>query len=230
MSSANDTYHHLFVQTQPKSILKKSPSPRFLDLSMDSEPAQYSNITVSETHESEKHDIDMNISNNKSVFTQNDNQPVNRNNSGVQIPFTESTSSSTENQCQYQANTQLIRSNAAADSSASHASDNEQLKQQRPRIKTKKTHSRSLVNTDTLSSSDSFSDYNVERKAKRSVTEPRITSRHSNKYRPTNMQLDEFMRKYQQNGGIHLYTTQEHDTKDSITTDDTIKHNGKNRH
>ena len=46
MSSTNDTYQHLFVQVQPKSILKKLPSPRLHDSIMNSEIDSYSNPSV----------------------------------------------------------------------------------------------------------------------------------------------------------------------------------------
>jgi hypothetical protein len=37
----------------------------------------------------------------------------------------------------------------------------------------------------------------------------KITSIRPNKHRPKDMQLDEFMRKYQQQGGIHLPTKED---------------------
>jgi hypothetical protein len=61
MSSTNDIYHHLFVPIQPKSILKKSPSPRIHDSTINFENDFYSNTILSENI-----DIDKSKTNNNS--------------------------------------------------------------------------------------------------------------------------------------------------------------------
>lgn len=220
MSSTNDTYHHLLVQTQPKSILKKSPSPRFLDTSINSEKSYYSNPIPSSIYDTEKIDIDKCIT--------NDNQSVTKDNSNissVKIPLTKLIITSNENLCQYEIDSQMIQNNPPpVDSSSSFTSDDEkqQQKQQRIRIKSKKNYYRPLVAIGTLPSSASSSE-NDERKAKRSMEESKITLIRSHKHREKDMQLDEFMRKYQQQGGISFPSKQDHDN-DQITTKSPINH------
>jgi hypothetical protein len=194
MSSTNDTYHHLLVQAQPKSILKKSPSPRVLDTLINSE--------------TEKNDIT------NRLCTFNDHQSV-KENSSIEIPLTKLNITSNENSYQYKIDDQLIRTNPPpyADSSSSLTSDNEP-QQQRIRIKSKKSYYRPLVATGKLSSS---SDDNDERQEKRSMQESKTTLLRSNKYRPTDMQLDEFMRKYQQQGGIPIPNNEDQDQEQIIT-------------
>jgi hypothetical protein len=214
MSSANDTYHHhLLVQTQPKSILKKSSSPKLLDSAMDCENNLHVNSILSSTYETEKADIDMNkISHNNHVCILNDNPSGRKDNSylsSIEAPLTKLMMAS------YEIDRQFLRT---VDSSTS-PSDNEQQQQRRTRLKLKKKCHRPLVNTGTLSSSSD----NEERKAKRSMEESKTTLISSNKHRQKDMQLDEFMRKYQQQGGILLPTKEEHGNE-QITTQVPINH------
>ncbi|CAF2438154.1 unnamed protein product [Rotaria sp. Silwood2] len=238
MSSTNDTYHHLFVQTQPKSILKKSPSPRFLDSSNDFEKNYYSNINLSSTYETDKNDIDQSVINNNNNHNKcmlNDNQYVTDNikSSSIETPLTTSTMKLNENLSQYKIDNQLIGSIPPADaiSSSPHTSDDEQ-QQQRIKIKSKKNYYRPFVINGTVSSSASSSsdNDNDERKAKRSMRESKTTLIHSNKYRQKDMQLDEFMRKYQQHGGIYMPIIKESFSKEQITSKDLINDYENNNH
>jgi hypothetical protein len=192
MSSTNDIYHHLFVPIQPKSILKKSPSPRFLDSSINFEKDYYSNTLLSSTCNSDN----SKTSKNQSIKMDNSNLP------SVETPLTKLIMTSNENSCQYEIDRQLVRSiPPRADSSSD---DEPSQQQQRIKIKPKKTYYRSFAPNGTMSSSPSSSDNNDERKAKLSVVSSKTTSIRSNKHRQKDMQLDEFIRKYQQQGGIHL--------------------------
>jgi len=155
MSSTNNIYHHLFVPIQPKSILKKSPSPRFHDLSTNFE---------------------------SSLVPSNDNV------------------------YQYEIDRNFLRT---LPPSADLSSDDEQQQYQRSKIKPKKTYYRSFIANGTLSSSPSSSDNDDERKAKLSLASSKTTLIRSNKHQQKDMQLDEFMRKYQQQGGIHLPTKED---------------------
>ncbi|CAF3433032.1 unnamed protein product [Rotaria sp. Silwood1] len=228
MSSTNDTYHHLFVQTQPKSILKKSPSPKFLDSSNNFENNYYSNVILSSTDEIDKNNIDQSITNtNDNICMLNNNQSVMDNSqlSSIETFLTKSTMKSNENLCQYKIDSQLIGNIPPDDAilSSPHTSDHEQ---QRIRNKSKKNYYRSFVNNDTISSSaSSSSDNDDERKAKRSTGQSQTTSIHSNKYREKDMQLDEFMRKYQQHGGIYIPTIEENCNKEKIRSKDLINNN-----
>jgi hypothetical protein len=220
MSSTNDTYHHqLLVQTQLKSILKKSSSPKFVDSSMDSE----NNLHVNP----EKDDIDMNEisnynnNNNNHVCILNDNPSGRKDNSylsSIEIPLTKLLMASYENDGQ---------SIQAADSSSPSSSslltsDDEQQQQQQRRVKlrSKKKCYRPLVTTSTLSSS---SDNDEKKTANRSIEESKTTLIRSNKHCPKDMQLNEFMRKYQQQGGILLPTKDDPDNE-QITTQVPINH------
>jgi hypothetical protein len=215
MSSANDTYHHhLLVQTQPKSILKKSSSPKFTDLSIDSD----NNLHVNP----EKDDIDINeISINKNnnhhhVCILNDNPSERKDNSclsSIEVPLTKLIMTS------YELDGQSIQT---ADSSSSSliTSDDEQQQQRRVKFKPKKKkRHRPFVTTGTLSSSSD----NDERMEKQSMGESKTTLIRSNKRRTKDMQLDEFMRKYQQQGGIPLPIKDEADNE-QITTQVPINH------
>jgi hypothetical protein len=238
MSSTNDTYHHLLVQAQPKSILKKSPSPRFLDSSINSENDHYSNPILPPTEDTKKNDIDKGKTSHNDVCILNDNQSINKDNStlsSVEMPSTKLIMTSNENSCQYEMDSQLIRTIPPADplSSSPLTSDDERRpppqQQQRIRMKPKKTYYRPLVATGRLSSSASASDNNDERKAKQSMKESKITLIRSNKHRQKDMQLDEFIRKYQQQGGIPIPNKEHHD-KEQITTKLPINHPRNNYH
>ncbi|CAF3336230.1 unnamed protein product [Rotaria socialis] len=240
MSSTNDTHQHLFVQSQLKSILKKSPSPRFLDSSISFENDQYPNVIPSTPYENEKKDdIDEitpnnNNSNHMSVLT--DNRSVKKDNSNlspIELPLPMTTSN--ENSCQYKIDTRLIETNPPVKSSRSsspslHSSDGEhehQQPQQRIRTKSKKNYYRPFVIDGAVSSSASSSDNNDERKAKRTLIESKTALLQSNKSRQKDMQLDEFMRKYQQRGGIHIPIINEY----HIHEQELINHNnGINNH
>lgn len=207
MSSTNDTYHHLFVQAQPKSILKKSPSPKFLDGPMSFD----ANLpTVSPTDEVEKDGIEAcKISNQNHVCILDDNQPVKKDNSflfSLEIPLTKVIVPSDEIAAP------LARALPRADSSSSLTSDEEQ--QQRVRSKPKKNYHRPFVATSTLSSSSD----NDERNARRSMKESKPTPLRSSKHRAKDMQLDEFIRKYQHEGGIPLPTKEDHEQEQTTTT------------
>src|SRR5439155_9465783 len=77
MSSTNDTYHQLFIQSQPKSILKKSPSPRYINSENDYD---YNSIL------SLNHDIDNNKINNNHVCILNNNQSITKDTS-IEVPL-----------------------------------------------------------------------------------------------------------------------------------------------
>ncbi|CAF1459011.1 unnamed protein product [Rotaria magnacalcarata] len=240
MSSTNDTHQHLFVQSQLKSILKKSPSPRFLDSSMNFENDQYSNIILSTPYENEKqYDIDEIASNNNNsnhMSVLNDSRSVKKDNSNlspIELPLPMATSN--ENSCQYKIDTRLIGTNPPVKSSRSsspslHTSDDEhehRQPQQRIRTKPKKKYYRPFVINGAVPLSASSSDNNDERKAKRTLIESKTALLHSNKSRQKDMQLDEFMRKYQQRGGIHIPIINEC----HIHEQDLINHNnGNNNH
>jgi hypothetical protein len=211
MSSTNDTYHHLLVQTQLKSILKKSPSPRFDDPKSTIDDDSSSNIILSSNYQVEKNDI--NESNYACLL--NDNLFIEKNLSSVETPLSKLIMISNET------DTPLIRTAPPADSSSPTTDD----EQQRNRIKAKKNYSRPFVATGTLSSSSD----NDEREAKRSMIESKIPLRRSSKQRrPKDMQLDEFMRKYQHQGGIYIPTNEDHGKEEKITTKDPINNNGNN--
>jgi hypothetical protein len=229
MSSTNDTYHHLLVQTQPKSILKKSPSPRFLDSTINFENNYYSNIIQLSTYENEINNIDKNNITHNHVCILNDNQSVNKDNSNlssIEVPLATLIMTSNENSCQYEIDSQLIRTNSPVDLSSSLTSDDDDEQQQHIRSKPKKNYYRPLFVTGTLSSS---SDNYDERKAKRSMQESKTTLIRSKKHRQKDMQLDEFMRKYQPKGGIPIPPKEDHDKK-QITTKLPINHHGNNNH
>jgi len=203
MSSTNDTYHHLLVQTQPKGILKKSPSPKFLDSTINSENDYYSNTCIL-----------------------NDNQSVKKDNSdlsSIEVPLDKLIMTSNGNSSQYEIDNQLIRTYPPADLSSSLTSDDEQQQQQHVRLKLKTKCYRPFVTTGTLSSS---SDNIDERKAKQSMEESKTTLIRSKKHRQKDMQLDEFMRKYQQQGGIPIPTPKE----DHDKTKHPINHHRNNYH
>jgi hypothetical protein len=223
MSSTNGIYHQLLVQTQPKSILKKSPSPRFLDSSND----YYSNTILLSNYENEVNGIDKSVTSHNHTCILDDNPSVKKNNSNlpsVEVPLTKLIMTSNENSCQYEIDSQLTRTNPPVDSSSSLTSDDEkQQQQQRVRKKSKKNYYRPL------SSSASSSDNNNEKKAKRSMEESKTTLIRSNKHRQKDMQLDEFMRKYQHQGGIPRPSKQDHD-KNQIITKLPINHPGNDYH
>jgi hypothetical protein len=186
MSSTNDIYHHLFVQTQPKSILKKSPSPKFLETSTNSKTDQYSNTNISSTNETKQNDIDKNKTNNNHVCILNDNQSIKKDNSdlsSIEVPLTKLIPTCKENVCQHEIDSELIQTNPPTDSSPSPlTSDDEHHHHQQSHSKTKskKIYYRPVVVTRTLSSSASSSDNNDERKAKRSIVESETTLIRSN--------------------------------------------------
>ncbi|UJR26876.1 hypothetical protein I4U23_008187 [Adineta vaga] len=217
MSSTNDVYHHLFVQTLPKSILKKSPSPRFSDTSINLENDYNSTMTPSSSSEMEKNDIDKN--------ELDDNQSVE--NDIMLLSSTDKTiMTSDENLCPYEIDHGSIRTVPCADSSSlSSASDDEQ--QKRMKVKSKKIYSRTLVVNDIRSSSASSSDNNNERKVKRSMLGSKLTTMRLDKHRHKDMQLDEFMRKYQQLGGIHVPTKDDH-VKEQTTEENLTNNDGNN--
>lgn len=227
MSSINDTFHHLFVQTQPKSILKKLPSPRF----SDSSPIHENSDTIpsSSTYQTEKNDIDKSeINNNNHVCILNDNQSIEKDISTITSIETPFTKFSDKNLCSYEIDNRLIRTIPCADSSSPLTSDDEQ-QQQRMKIKSKKNYYRPYTTIGTGTSTTSSSDNDDGRKAKRSVVESEITIIRSDKHQQNDMQLDEFMRKYQQQGGIHLPTKEDHNTE-QMTTENLINNNGNHYH
>ncbi|CAF1171849.1 unnamed protein product [Rotaria sordida] len=236
MSSTNNTYHHLFVQTQLKSILKKSPSPRFLDSLNNFDDNHYSNIILSSTYDTVKSVIDESVTNdNICMFNNNQSVVDNSKLSFIETPLMNSSIESNENLCQYKIDTQLIGTIPPDDaiSSSPHTSDDEQQQQQqqrqRIRTKSKKNDFRPFVINRTVSSSaSSSSDNDDARKAKRSMEQSKTTSIHSDKYRQTDMQLDEFMRKYQQQGGIHIPIIKENRNKEQMTSKDLINNNENN--
>jgi len=226
MSSTNGIYHQLLVQTQPKSILKKSPSPRFLDSSND----YYSNTILLSNYENEVNGIDKSVTSHNHTCILDDNPSVKKNNSNlpsVEVPLTKLIMTSNENSCQYEIDSQLIRTNSPVDLSSSLTSDDDdEQQQQHIRSKPKKNYYRPLFATGTLSSS---SDNYDERKAKRSMEESKTTLIRSKKHRQKDMQLDEFMRKYQPKGGIPIPPKEDHDKKE-ITTKLPINHHGNDNH
>ncbi|CAF1048185.1 unnamed protein product [Adineta steineri] len=233
MSSANDTYLNLLVQMQPKSILKKSPSPRFPDTSINLDDDHDSTIISSSSYENEKNYIDIDETSNNHICILNDNQSDERNistQSFIETPFTKLITSSQENFCQNGIDNHSIRTFPRADSTSSSSSvlasgdEQKQQQQQQPKrikMKPKKTYSRPFITTNIVSSSASSSDNNDERKAKRSLQGSKITIIRSDKHRHKDMQLDEFMRKYQQQGGIYIPPKENHD-EEQITTDNQI--------
>lgn len=240
MSSTNDTHQHLYVQAQPKSILKKSPSPKFLDSSMSSDNNQHNTKILSSISENEKNGIDPStLNNNNHTCVLDDNQSITMDNSTLsflETPINQLPMISHENLYQYKIDPRLIGKNPPNESPRSssegeHEHQQYRHNQQRMKIKSKKNHYRSLVVDGTLSSSDSSSDNNNdERKAKRTMIESKTTSIHSNKSRSKDMQLDEFMRKYQQQGGIPIPPIKEYRIHDQLTPRDLFNNNGKNNH
>src|SRR5690349_20313317 len=135
MSSTNDTYHHLFVQIQPKSILKKSPSPRFRDSSINNEN---NHSSLSLTNEIQKNGINKsNINNNNSVCIHNDNH--------AETSLTKSIKASNENSHQYEIDSRSIQSIPPADSSSSPLSSDDEQQQQHVKTKSKKTYYRPII-------------------------------------------------------------------------------------
>ena len=217
MSSTNDIYHQLLVQAQPKSILKKSSSPKFLDSAMNSEnPSMLSSPT-----EIEQEVIDTNkINGNNHICILNDNPLTTSTNSylsSIEVPLTKWIMASDEDPCHYEIDNQFLRTIPRADSSSLSSDDDRQ--EQRVRSQPKKNYHRPFLVTKALSSSSD----NEERKGKPSTEESKTTSRRSNKARQKDMQLDELMRKYQEHGGIPLLTKEDHD-KEQITTKLPINH------
>ncbi|CAF1573141.1 unnamed protein product, partial [Adineta ricciae] len=209
MSSTNDAYHHLFVQTLPKSILKKSPSPRFSDASINLENGYTSNRTPSSPSETEKTDTG------KYIF---ENRQLNEKNLMLLSSTDKTSITSDDNFCSYELDHRLIRKIPCADSSSSSLTSDDEL-QKPTKIKPKKIYSRP-VRSSSLSSSENTD----ERKAKRSVTGSKMTDIHFDKQRHNDMQLDEFMRKYQQHGGIDVSTKADHvkaqTSKENLTNND----------
>ncbi len=223
MSSTNDTFHHLFVQAQPKSILKKPPSPRSSDSSTNPE----NDNTIYQT---ETNDIDKIETSNNHVCILNDNQFIAKDIttiSSVETLLTKSIAPSNENFCPYEIDSRLIRTLPRADSSSSFTTDEEQ--QKRMKIKSKKAYTRLNTAISTVTSSESSSDNDDERNANRSMLGSKIAVIRSDKHQQKDMQLDEFMRKYQQQGGIHLPTKEDHG-KEQMTTENLINNDGNNYH
>jgi len=214
MSSTNDTFHHLFVQTQPKSILKKPPSPRSSDSSTNPE-------NDNTTYQTETDDINKIENSNNHVCILNNNQFI------AKDITNESIAPSNKNFCPYEIDSRLIRTLPRADSSSSFTTDEEQ--QKRMKIKSKKTYSRPNTAISTVTSSESSSDNDDERKANRSMLGSKIAVIRSDKHQQKDMQLDEFMRKYQQHGGIHLPTKEDHGNE-QMTTENLINNDGNNYH
>ena len=219
MSSSNDIYHSsLFVQAQPKSILKKSSSPKFVDTSIESNSTD---PILSSPYEVEKDgNIAENLPRNEDhVCILNDNQLINNDNSSaslIEIPLNDLSMISNE----------IIRTLPRADSSSpltlTSDDDDDDEHDGCVRFQAKKTSHRSFVNTGTLSSSSSDND---KRRTRRPTKESKsVLLRSSNQPScPTDMQLDEFIRKYQQEGGI-LLPTKEDCSKERITSKRPINH------
>ena len=227
MSSTNDTFHHLFVKTRPKSILKKPPSPKCSDSLATHENDYSSNTTELSTHQTEKNDMDKSESSDNHVCIINDNQKDISTISSIEIPLTNFIPISNENLYQYEIDNGLIQTIPCADSSSSPTSNDEQQKCMK--IKSKKSYYRPCPPIVTVTSSASSSDNDDERTAKRSVGRSKITVLRSDKHQQKDMQLDEFMRKYQQQGGIHLPTKEDHG-KEQMTTENLINNDGNNYH
>jgi hypothetical protein len=195
MSSTSDSYQYLLVQTLPKSILKKSPSPRFSDRSAQSEHEHNPSIAASLPEQAEKDDSIDNQSAEKHIL--------------LLSPVDEPIMASNENSSMYEVNHRQMRTVPCADSSSSSlTSDDNQ--QKRVKTKTKKISTRTAGANGARSASTSSSDSNDERKVKRSMAGSKLTGLRSDTHRHKDMQLDEFMRKYQQHGGIPVPTTEDH--------------------
>jgi len=147
--------------------------------------------------------------------------------SSVEPLLTKSIPPSNENFYPYEIDSRLIRTLPRADSSSSFTTDEEQ--QKRMKIKSKKTYSRPNTAISTVTSSESSSDNDDERKANRSMLGSKIAVIRSDKHQQKDMQLDEFMRKYQQHGGIHLPTKEDHGNE-QMTTENLINNDGNNYH
>lgn len=214
MSSSNDTYQQsLVVQIQPKSILKKSSSPKFLDVSTDMDTT-YSSSTYAAAETDDVIEENL-IDNDEHLCLLNDNQFVSKDNfypSLIEVPSSELSMTS------QQIDRSLIRSIPRADSSSSTLTSEDE-RHRGVRFKPKKISHRSFVNVGTLSSSSD----NDERRTKRSMKESKSILLRSNKSRPTDMQLDEFIRKYQHDGRILWPTTEDH-SQEQITTKLPINH------
>lgn len=213
MSSSNDTYHpSLFVQAQPKSILKKSSSPKFADTSIELD----STVPIlPSTNEAENDNkiTENSLCNEEHVCILNDNSYP----SSIELPTIDLSMISNE------IDRSLIRTLPRADSSSSSltvTSDDDDEHNRCVRFQPKKTSHRSFVNPGTLSSSSSD---NEKRKSKRATKESRSILLRSNQSCPTDMQLDEFIRKYQQEGRILLPTKEDY-SKQRITNKLPINH------
>lgn len=218
MSSNNDTYQQsLFVQAQPKSILKKSSSPKFLDVSTDMDTTSPTLPSSIYAAEKDNDVIEENlIGNEEHLCLLNDNQFVSKDNfypSSIEAPLAELPMTSNE------IDRSLIRTLPRADSSSSTLTSEDEH-HRGVRFQPKKISHRSFVNVGTLSSSSD----NDERRTKRSTKESKSILLRSNKSRPTDMQLDEFIRKYQQDGGILWPTRGEDHPQEQITTKLPINH------
>lgn len=180
MSSTSDAYQYLLVQTLPKSILKKSPSPRFsAPLEHEQSPAaNYGNID--------------NQSPAKSILFQ----------SAVDEPIM------TWDEAEHRPVRTVPCADSSSSSSSSLFSDVEQHK--RLKTRTKRVSTRPATMNGAGSSSTSSGESSAERQVKRSMAGSKLTGLCADKQPHKDMQLDEFMRKYQQQGGIHVPARADH--------------------
>ena len=226
MSSTNNIYKHLSVQKQPKSILKKSPSPKFQDTSINSTNEYYSYISPLSTIETKQNNIDNSTDNCSYECTLSPNQSVEKDNTKLSNVIVKSLDKlSKENSSQYNMVHQLQETILSTDSSSSvYASDDEQ---ERIKIKSKKNYYRPFIVANRSSSSESSNDNNDKGKARRPMVESPIHS--NNNYRKRNMQLDEFIHKYHRHEGTHLSTKKDR-YQERIITKDLINNNKRDKY